>query len=38
LPLHAEILADFKAQTYSVLTQLNQAKARTLLAKNQDTY
>ena len=37
LPLHAEILADFKAQTYPVLAQLNQAKARTLFAKNQYT-
>ena len=35
LPLHAEILADFKAQTYPVLAQLNQAKSRTLFAKNQ---
>ena len=37
LPLHAEMLTDFKAQTYPVLAQLNQTKSRTLLAKNQYT-
>ena len=35
LPLHAETLADFKAQTRPMLAQLYQAKARTLYAKNQ---
>lgn len=38
LPLHAEVLADFKAQTRPLLAQLNQAKARSLFAKNQHYY
>ena len=38
LPLHAEVLADFKSQTHPVLAQLNQAKAKTLFAKNQYSY
>jgi murein DD-endopeptidase MepM/ murein hydrolase activator NlpD len=37
-PLHAEALADFKAQTQPVLAQLNQAKAKSLFAKNQYEY
>ncbi len=35
LPLQAELLADFKSQTQSVLDQLNQTKARSLFAINQ---
>jgi murein DD-endopeptidase MepM/ murein hydrolase activator NlpD len=34
LPLQAELLADFKAQTQPVLDQLNQTKASSLLATN----
>jgi len=37
-PLHASVLADFKSQTQPLLAQLNQAKARTLFAKNQYNY
>lgn len=35
LPLQAELLADFKSQTQSMLDQLNQTKARSLFAINQ---
>ncbi|OYV16044.1 MAG: hypothetical protein CG441_1853 [Methylococcaceae bacterium NSM2-1] len=38
MPLHAEILADFKAQTRPVLAELNKTKAKSLFAKNQDDY
>jgi murein DD-endopeptidase MepM/ murein hydrolase activator NlpD len=38
LPLHAEALADFKAQTRPVLAQLNNTKAKSLFAKNQYDY
>ena len=34
LPLHAEVLADFKSQTQSTLDQINKTKAQTLFAKN----
>lgn len=34
LPLQAELLADFKTQTQSVLEKLNQTKARSLFATN----
>ena len=35
LPLHADVLADFKAQTLPILAQLNKTKAKSLFAKNQ---
>lgn len=35
LPLHAEVLADFKSQTQSTLNQINKTKAQSLFAKNQ---
>jgi murein DD-endopeptidase MepM/ murein hydrolase activator NlpD len=38
LPLHAEVLADFKAQTRPQLAQLNKTKAQSLFAKNQYDY
>ena len=38
LPLHAEVLADFKAQTQPLLAQLNKTKAKSLFAKNQYDY
>jgi murein DD-endopeptidase MepM/ murein hydrolase activator NlpD len=38
LPLHAEKLADFKAQTQPLLAQLNKTKAQSLFAKNQYDY
>jgi len=38
LPLHAEILADFKNQTRTTLAQLNKTKAQSLFAKNQYNY
>jgi len=38
LPLHAEVLADFKAQTRPTLDQLNKTKAQSLFAKNQYDY
>jgi len=38
LPLHAEALADFKAQTQPTLAQLNKTKAQSLFAKNQYDY
>jgi murein DD-endopeptidase MepM/ murein hydrolase activator NlpD len=38
MPLHAEILADFKAQTLPVLAELNKTKAQSLFAKIQDDY
>ncbi len=38
LPLHAEVLADFKAQTRPSLAQLNKTKAQSLFAKNQYDY
>jgi murein DD-endopeptidase MepM/ murein hydrolase activator NlpD len=38
LPLHEEILADFKAQTRSTLAQLYKTKAKSLYAKNQYSY
>lgn len=34
LPLHAEVLADFKSQTQSTLDQINKTKAQSLFAKN----
>jgi murein DD-endopeptidase MepM/ murein hydrolase activator NlpD len=34
LPISKNLLASFKAQTQPLLAQLNQAKARTLFAKN----
>ncbi len=34
LPLHAEVLTDFKAQTQTSLAQLNKTKAQSLFAKN----
>ena len=34
LPLHAEVLADFKSQTQSTLDQINKTKAQYLFAKN----
>ncbi|OYV18426.1 MAG: peptidase M23 [Methylococcaceae bacterium NSP1-1] len=37
-PLHAEVLADFKAQTQPLLAQLNNTKAKSLFAKNQYDY
>ena len=38
LPIHAEKLADFKAQTQPLLAQLNKTKAQSLFAKNQYDY
>ncbi len=38
LPLHAEVLADFKAQIQPMLAQLNKTKAKSLFAKNQYDY
>lgn len=38
LPLHAELLADFKAQTQPLIAQLNKTKAKSLFAKNQSDY
>ena len=38
LPLHSEVLADFKAQTQPILAQLNKTKAQSLFAKNQYDY
>jgi murein DD-endopeptidase MepM/ murein hydrolase activator NlpD len=38
LPLYAEALADFKAQTQPMLAQLNKTKAQSLFAKNQYDY
>jgi hypothetical protein len=38
LPLHAELLADFKAQTRPMLDQLYKTKAKSLFAKNQYNY
>ena len=38
LPLHAEVLADFKVQTQPSLAQLNKTKAQSLFAKNQYVY
>jgi murein DD-endopeptidase MepM/ murein hydrolase activator NlpD len=38
LPLHEEVLADFKAQTQPLLAQLNTTKAQSLYAKNQYDY
>jgi murein DD-endopeptidase MepM/ murein hydrolase activator NlpD len=38
LPLYAEVLADFKAQTQPMLAQLNKTKAQSLFAKNQYDY
>ena len=38
LPLHAEALADFKAQTRASLDQLYKTKALSLFAKNQSEY
>ena len=35
LPLHGEVLADFKNQTITTLAQLNKTKAQSLFAKNQ---
>ena len=35
LPLHDEVLADFKDQTRNSLNQLNRTKAQSLLARNQ---
>jgi murein DD-endopeptidase MepM/ murein hydrolase activator NlpD len=35
MPLQAELLADFKSQTQSVLAQLNKTKAKSLFAINQ---
>lgn len=37
-PLHAEELAQFKAQSEPFLAQLNQTKAKSLFAKNQYSY
>ena len=37
-PLHAEALADFKAQSQPLLAQLNNTKAKSLFAKNQYDY
>ncbi len=38
LPLHEEILADFKTQTRPLLDQIYNVKAKTLFAKNQNDY
>ena len=35
LPLNAEVLADFRAQTQLTLNQLNKNKATSMYAKNQ---
>jgi murein DD-endopeptidase MepM/ murein hydrolase activator NlpD len=38
LPLHAEVLTDFKSQTRPALDQLYKTKAQSLFAKNQYEY
>ena len=38
MPLHSEVLADFKAQTLPVLAELNKTKANSLFANIQDDY
>ncbi len=38
LPLHDEVLDDFKSQTKSTLAQLNKTKSQSLFAKNQYNY
>lgn len=38
LPLHAAVLADFKAQTRQTIAQLYKTKAGSLFAKNQSDY
>ncbi len=38
LPLHAEVLANFKAQSRLTLAELNKTKAQSLFAKNQYDY
>jgi murein DD-endopeptidase MepM/ murein hydrolase activator NlpD len=37
LPISGELLADFKVQTQTYVAQLNQAKAKSLLAKTPPT-
>lgn len=38
LPLHSEVLADFKVQSRTTLDQLYKTKAQSLFAKNQSGY